>query len=98
MDNLKNMVIIAFLVEAVWETLKMLYDKDKINKSTMGSLIVGLLIATSVGFDILMAMGFESRIPYFGIILTGILISRGGNFVHDLSNLLTGKAKEGTDV
>ena len=41
MENLNEMarlVILAFLVEAVWETLKLVYDKNKLNISTIGPL------------------------------------------------------------
>jgi len=70
--------------EAVWETLKMLWQKGKVNFDRIGALAVGLLLAISTGMDILVFVGINSKIPFVGIILTGILISRGANFVHDL--------------
>lgn len=87
MENLEmfvKLIILAILVEAVWETLKLTYDKDKLNRSTIGALVVGLVIALSVNFDILEMLGFKAVVPYIGVVLTGILISRGGNYVHDL--------------
>jgi hypothetical protein len=40
-------------------------------------------------------MGMQTNIPYVGSILTGILISRGSNYVFDLVKKLTA-AKEKT--
>jgi hypothetical protein len=34
--------------------------------------------------DFLVALGIPLQVPYLGIILTGILVSRGANFMHDL--------------
>jgi hypothetical protein len=34
--------------------------------------------------DFLAALGIPLQIPYLGMILTGILVSRGANFMHDL--------------
>jgi len=90
MEELIRIVVLAFLVEATWETLKLAYDKDKVNISTIGALVTGLVVALSVNFDILLLLGFTPAVPFVGVVLTGILISRGGNFVHELIKKLQG--------
>lgn len=90
MEELIRIVVLAFLVEATWETLKLTYDKDKLNISTIGALVTGLVVALSVNFDILRLLGFTPVVPFVGVVLTGILISRGGNFVHELIKKLQG--------
>lgn len=93
MENLNEilrLVVLAFVVESVWETLKMAYDKDKISKSAIGALAVGITVALTVNFDILKVLEFNPVIPYVGVVLSGILISRGGNFVHELIKKLKG--------
>ncbi len=84
LNEMLRLVILAFTVEAVWETLKMTYDKNKLSISAIGALVVGIVVALTVNFDILRVLGFEPIIPYVGVVLAGCLISRGGNFVHDL--------------
>lgn len=91
LNELLRLVILAFTVEAVWETLKMTYDKDKLNKSTLGALIVGVLVSLTVNFDILIVLGFSPVIPFVGVVLAGIVISRGGNFVHNYIKTVTDK-------
>lgn len=93
MENLElilKLVVLAFVVEAVWETLKLVYDKDKLNISTIGALVTGLVIALTVDFDLLRILGFNPVIPYVGVVITGIVISRGGNFVHELLKRIKG--------
>lgn len=87
-----RIIILALLAESSWETLKMTWQKDKyVTVDRVGALTVGVLIAFTSSFDILQMLDITSRIPYLGEILSGILISRGANFMHDfiksLSNL-----------
>jgi len=71
--------------EAVWETLKMVWqEKHRFNFDRIGTLIVGLILAFTTGMDMLQLIGISTKIPYTGIILTGILLSRGSNFMHDI--------------
>ena len=81
MENLFTILIIALIAESVWETLKMIWQQGKIS---IGALIVSLVICFGIRLDILKLLEINSTIPYLGIILTSILISRGSNFIHDL--------------
>lgn len=92
--ELINLVIIALLGEAIWETLKLIWDKGKFSWDRIGALVVGLIVAIGTGFDIFTLSGIPISIPYVGLILTGILISRGANFVHDLLSKLQSPAAQ----
>lgn len=50
----------------------------------MGALVLGITIALGTGIDLFATVGLPINIPYLGLILTGIIISRGANFIHDL--------------
>ena len=82
--ELIGLVIIALICEAVWETLKMVWQEGKLSIDRIGALVIGLLIAFGTNCDMFQLLKIPVVIPYVGIILTGILISRGANFVHDL--------------
>lgn len=82
--NILGLIILALIGEAVWETLKMTWQNGKLNTDRIGALVVGLLLAFGSGIDLMKAFGVPVVIPYLGIILTGLLISRGANFVHDI--------------
>lgn len=82
--DLSQIVIGAALVEAVWETGKMTYQKGKVLADRVGALVVGVGVAVAGGLDACAAVGIPMAVPFLGSVLTGVLISRGANFVHDL--------------
>lgn len=84
MESLLILVIAAMIGESVWETLKMVWQEGKFSIDKLGSLVIGLLIAVTGQLDLCALVGVSLVIPYLGMILTGILFSRGANFIHDL--------------
>ena len=95
MEKLIMLVVIAIIAESVWETLKMTWQDGKVKVDRIGALVVSMLIVFGTRLDILALLEIETVIPFLGIILTGILISRGSNFIHDLLVRLNNK---NTDV
>ena len=84
MTIIVQLIVIAFLVEAIWETLKMVWQEKKASVDKIGALVVGIIVAFTLNIDIFIAIGLNPIINYVGVVASGILISRGGNFVHDL--------------
>ena len=82
--SILSLIVVALIGEAVWETLKMTWQKGKVSIDRIGALIIGLGLAFVTGIDMLKLLDISSRITPIGVILTGILISRGSNFMHDL--------------
>ena len=89
--SIVTIITIALLVEAIWETLKMVWQEGKININTIGALIVGIGVSILAKIDIFAMQGISLSIPLVGWVLTGILMSRGANFIHDLFNKLGDK-------
>ena len=83
-----NIFIAAILVESIWETIRIILDAAITDKKTfiakIGSLVIGLLVAFNYGLDLSKLTGLTNHIPYLGITITGVLISRGSQFTHDL--------------
>ncbi len=84
LNGLVAVLIAALIGEAVWETVKMTWQAGKFSWDRMGALIIGVLVAIAGGIDLPKMVGVPFSIPFLGMILTGILISRGSNFMHDL--------------
>lgn len=78
------LIVIAILVEAIWENLKMVWQKGKFNVNMIGSLTLGILICILAKANIFTYVGIELSINVIGYILTGVIVSRGANFVNDL--------------
>ena len=90
MEGLLQLVIMAMLVEAVWETMKMTWQDGKFSIDRAGALVVGVLASVTFNVDVFSLVGLAPSIQIVGVVLTGILISRGGNFIHDLLQKIGG--------
>lgn len=76
-------IIAALLIEALVETGKMVVQDGKFSIDKLVALAVAILFAVLAKLDLLYLFGYD--VPaWFGQVLTGILLSRGANFVHDL--------------
>jgi hypothetical protein len=82
--DLGKLVFGALIAEALWETSKLIWQQGKINIDRIGALLVGILLAILTGLDMFAITGIPIPVPLVGEILTGILLSRGANFMHDI--------------
>lgn len=85
-----QIVLVSILVEAIWENCKMVWKDKKINVNMLGALILSIVICLTANINIFNIIGIELSIPYLGGFLTGIIVSRGANFVNDLFTKLQG--------
>lgn len=95
MEGLQTVIILAFLVEAIYTNLRMIWDSEKFDWNRLGALIVSVIVSVFAGVDVFPAIGINMIIPYIGSVLTGILISRGANVIFDvlkkINEMLSGK-------
>lgn len=85
-----QLIIVAILVEAIWENIKLIYQDKKISVSMIGSLVIAILLCILGSIDIFPIVGISISIPVIGSVLTGIIVSRGANFVSDLFTKIKG--------
>lgn len=85
-----QLVIVAILIEAIWENIKMVWQNGKFSIDKIGSLVISILICILAKIDIFPIVNLPIIVPVIGSILTGIIVSRGSNFVHDLFNKISG--------
>lgn len=86
MDNFLQIMVIALLAETIWENLKMVWQEGKVNVDRIGALIISIVISVATQLDVFAILNFGIVVPFVGSFLTGILISRGANVIHDLLN------------
>ena len=79
-----KLLVIAATVEALWETLKMFWQEGKLNVDRIGSAILGIVLCVLAEVNFFAIVGIELSVPIVGVVLSGLLVSRGANFVHDL--------------
>lgn len=89
--NITQLIVIAILVEAIWENLKMTWQNGKFSVDKVGALVIGIVVCLFAKIDIFKMLEMPLSISYLGSIFTGIICSRGANFVHDLYNKIINK-------
>jgi hypothetical protein len=88
--DFSQLIIIAILVEAIWENCKMVYKENHFSVSMLASLIISVIICILAKADIFKIVGITIDIPIISSFLTGIICSRGANLVSDLFSRLHG--------
>lgn len=88
--EITTLLIIAILVEAIWENIKNIWDGG-FNVNRVGALILSIAICCLTRVDLFAIVGIYLSIPVVAYILTGIIVSRGANFVNDLFGKIRGE-------
>jgi hypothetical protein len=99
--NLASIIIVALIGEALWETLKLIWQNGKVSFDRVGAILIGLFLAFGTRLDMMQIIGIPFINQYAGEFLTGLLISRGANFMHDLLgsvNNMHVNTKQGTQI
>lgn len=87
--TLVTIIILAITVEALIEYGKLIFQKQ-INWKQLVALVLGVLLAVAANVDLYALVGVTFIIPYVGVVLTGIIFSRGANYVADFLKMIQG--------
>jgi len=91
MEMLTQIIIGSMIVEAIIEYVGQVGDKA-MHMKCISSLLFGSAFAFAYGLDLMAAFGLTTNIPFVGMIFTGILLSRGSNYIADfIKRLSTGR-------
>lgn len=74
--------ILAITVEALVEYFKLIFNKT-INWKQVGAIILGIVLSVLCGTDLYKMVGIDFMIPFVGSVITGIIFSRGANYLAD---------------
>ena len=86
--EISKIIIVCSLIEGIITYINSFFVSGNPHYQMFLSLIFGVFIAVAYKFDILKMVNIESSIPYIGSVLTGILFSRGSNYIHDVLSLM----------
>lgn len=90
MDNkIVEIISLAVLTESIITYFKEFFVGGNFSFSMLFSIILGVLAAVCYKLDLLECINLKSSIPYVGSVLTGILISRGSNYIYDILKSIT---------
>ena len=82
--DISKLITICILVESMVTYINSFFVVGEPHYQMVLSLIFGIFIAVAYKIDLLKLADIESEMPYIGSILTGVLISRGSNYIYDL--------------
>jgi hypothetical protein len=82
-------VFTAIIVEGLVTYAKTFFTNAKFQWQQLVSVVLGVVVALAYNVDIFSMFGIVSVVPYIGSVLTGVLISRGSNYIFDLVKQLT---------
>lgn len=91
-----SLIFSAIVIEGLITYGKTLVVDHKFQWQVLASMLLGMGCAVAFNIDLFATAGIEASVPYVGMILTGVLLSRGSNYVFDLLSSLT-KAKTPTE-
>jgi len=78
------LLFLAIILEGIITYVKEFFVRGNIRWEMLISIAVGVLTAAAYGVDVMAMAGMHSSVPFLGNVMTGILISRGSNYVFDL--------------
>lgn len=88
-EYMSKMIMATILIEGIVTYFNEFFISGNTPWQMIFSLILGVIISVSYKLDLPQHLGLESTIPYVGSVLTGILISRGSNYIFDLLNKIS---------
>ena len=74
----------AILIEAIITYFNQFFVQENFCWQMLFSIALGIIIAVAYKLDLPAHFNLNSQIPYVGCVLTGILLSRGSNYIFDL--------------
>lgn len=78
----------AIVIEGLISWASTLFIDKKVQWKVIVSLLFGILFAVDLNLNLFQLVGFNEQYPVIGLILTGVVISRGSNYVFELYDRL----------
>jgi len=94
LDKLLLLFVVSVLTEGIWENLKKVIPQVGFIKKhwnyigKIGALLVGVAVAWLTDINIFALLEINIRSHIIGVILTGVMLGRGSNYVHDIISKL----------
>lgn len=94
MDAIGVILVAAVIIEAILQVVKSWVPEHITTPGWLWPVcgaVLGAALCLLGSMDLLSAVGIRLSLPMIGELLTGVLISRGASFVHDLWGKIRGE-------
>lgn len=88
-NNLFGLIAFSILIEAIITYVNQFFVSGEFSWKMLTSITLGVLVSVAYGLDLPAFFNLNSKIPYLGCVLTGILLSRGSNYCFDIIKKLS---------
>lgn len=78
------LLFIAVIIEGLISYVRMLVVDKRFQWQVFAAMLLGVGCALAFKIDLFTIAGIPAALPYVGEILTGVLLSRGSNYVFEL--------------
>ena len=79
-----TVILLAIVVEQITNIIKGAVPGIRDEWSKVAAIVVGIILCFATGMGILAELNVPVAYPAVDYIVTGLLISRGSNFIHDM--------------
>lgn len=92
MEAITTIIVLSMLIESVIETFKMVVEGG-VHWENIAAMALGIALAFFCNSGLMTAIGIEVPLMV-DVVITGVLLSRGSNFMSDLFDKLKGGTVE----
>ena len=85
-----GIALMAIVIEGVITYVKEIFVNKNVMWQQVLGIVLGIVVAIGYNADLFALFGLTSTIPLLGCVLTGVLLSRGSNYIFDLVKQLQG--------
>ena len=90
MEQFFGLALMAIVIEGVITYIKEIFVNKNVMWQQVLGIVLGIVVAIGYNADLFALFGLTSTIPLLGCVLTGVLLSRGSNYIFDLVKQLQG--------
>ena len=83
MEQFGQIFVMSFVTVSIYDIIKSFYKNNKIDINAIVTAIIGVILSVAAQLDVFALLGINFAIPYLGMVLTGLVISKGSNYVYD---------------
>ena len=88
MEQFFGIIAMAVVIEGIVTYVKEWFVSGEIKWQQILAAVIGIALAILYNLDLLALVGMVSTLPVVGCVCTGILISRGSNYIFDFIKAL----------
>ena len=89
MNEIVGFIASAVIVEGIITYINQIVKNKRVHWENVVAILVGCIVTYNLNLDFFNLLGLHETYGIIGVILTGILISRGSNYVFELYDRLT---------